>query len=301
MVPPASEPLQDLIARLDRIAHAADLGPLEAELTRASLRRLTRLRLPGGPLPVTAPTLLQRLQGTVTRVAFLGGRAIFQVQGKTGLQTSYFYLEQGHWKLDLADSRPPSEPTPGLPDPLNMAIALTEATAGIPGTGALIAVLDTSEGPITCTLETELAPRTVANFVGLARGLRASQRVENHLMTRQWQRRPFYDDMPFGRAVPDTLVEMGDPLGKGRGTAGYQIADEFDLRLRHDRTGVLSMAQNGTNTASSRFILTARPLPDLDDRQTIFGHCRDVETIARIARMPEGKPILRGIGLRRGD
>ena len=299
--PKATKPLSDVVAQLEAMARGGDLAGLPAQLTRASIRRLSKLQLPGGPLPVTAPTLLQRFDGQVTRVTFLGGRAILQVSKKGNLQTSYFYLEDGHWKLDLANSRPPSAPTPGLPDPLNLPLALSEATAGIPGTGNLVAVLDTSEGPLTCTLAEQIAPRTVANFVGLARGLRASLRVEGGKITNQWQHRPFYDELSFSRVVPDTLIEAGDVLGRGMGHAGYQLADEMDLRLRHDRPGVLSMAENGVNTGSSRFVVTARAMPDLDDRQTVFGACREAETIARISRMPAGNVVIRGIGFRRGE
>jgi len=297
--PKAMEPLATVVQRLRSMAQRGQLAGLGAHLTRASLRRLARLQVPGAPLPVTAPTLLQRFDGRVTQVTFLGGRAILQSSRKITLQTSYFYLEDGQWKLDLADSRPPSEPTPGLPDPLNVPVALTEATAGIAGQGPLIAVLDTSEGSITCKLEAQLAPKAVANFVGLARGLRASLQAGKN--AKQWLRKPFYDAVPFSRVVPDTLIEAGDVLGRGMGNAGYQIEDELDLRLRHDRPGVLSMAQHGANTASSRFMITARALPDFDDRQTAFGHCRETDTIVRVARMPAGTVSIRGIGFRRGE
>ncbi|MCB9733653.1 MAG: peptidylprolyl isomerase [Deltaproteobacteria bacterium] len=148
-------------------------------------------------------------------------------------------------------------------------------------------------GGLTCRLFEARAPRTVANFVGLARGLRGFIDPRSG----GWAKRPFYDGLTFhavarvrpagagGDALPDVLLG-GDPQGDGRGGPGYAIADEVDATLRHDRAGILSMANKGPNTAGSQFFITLRALPELDDRNTVFGVCDPVSRLEALAASP---------------
>jgi cyclophilin family peptidyl-prolyl cis-trans isomerase len=114
------------------------------------------------------------------------------------------------------------------------------------------AVLVTSQGTVRVRLFAEEAPETVNNFVSLARN-------------------GYYDGTTFHRVIKDFMVQGGDPTGTGAGGPGYQIADEFHPELRHDKPGVLSMANAGPNTGGSQFFITHVATPWLDDRHAVFG------------------------------
>ena len=114
------------------------------------------------------------------------------------------------------------------------------------------ATFDTSRGPIVVELNTKGAPKTVNNFVFLAKD-------------------GFYDDLAFHRVIPDFMVQGGCPEGSGRGGPGYKFEDEFKGNsLRHER-GVLSMANAGPGTNGSQFFITHVPCPWLDGKHTVFG------------------------------
>ncbi len=114
------------------------------------------------------------------------------------------------------------------------------------------AVIETEKGSIEIELFPEHAPRTVNNFVFLARD-------------------GFYDGVVFHRVIANFMIQGGDPTGSGRGGPGYRFEDEFDGNpLRHER-GVLSMANAGPGTNGSQFFITHEPQPHLDGRHTVFG------------------------------
>ena len=114
------------------------------------------------------------------------------------------------------------------------------------------ATFKTAKGDIVVELFAKKVPNTVNNFVFLAR-------------------EGFYDDITFHRVIADFMAQGGDPEGTGRGGPGYQFADEFDPSLRHDKPGILSMANAGANTNGSQFFITHVPTPHLDDKHSVFG------------------------------
>jgi peptidyl-prolyl cis-trans isomerase A (cyclophilin A) len=154
-------------------------------------------------------------------------------------------------------------------------------TSDIKGKGSLKAVFETSQGRFTCELFPDKVPMTVANFVGLARGLKPFRDPK----TGKVEKRPFYDGLIFHRVIPDFMIQGGDPLGVGNGDPGYRFGDEFDPSLRHDKPGILSMANAGPGTNGSQFFITERPTAHLDDRHSIFGACKEVDIIKKIARV----------------
>ena len=117
---------------------------------------------------------------------------------------------------------------------------------------SLTAVFTTSRGPIRVKLHADQAPLTVANFVNLAQ-------------------RGFYDGLSFHRVIPDFMIQGGCPRGTGTGNPGYRFEDECRADLRHDKPGVLSMANAGPGTNGSQFFITHVPTPWLDGKHTVFG------------------------------
>jgi peptidyl-prolyl cis-trans isomerase A (cyclophilin A) len=160
---------------------------------------------------------------------------------------------------------------------------LDEFTKDLSGSGPLVADFETSLGTITCELKGDKAPMTVANFVGLARGKLAFKDPK----TGKWTKRRFYDGLRFHRVIPDFMIQGGCPLGRGTGGPGYRFDDETKNSLKHNKGGVLSMANAGPGTNGSQFFITERPTSHLDGRHTIFGFCKPVQLVKKIARVPK--------------
>ena len=138
----------------------------------------------------------------------------------------------------------------------------------------LYAEISTPRGAITCRLEFEKAPLTVASFVGLAEGSLGPA-----------PRRPFFDGLKFHRVVPDFVIQGGDPLCTGEGGPGYAFADEFAPGLRHDSAGVLSMANEGPDTNGSQFFITLAPAERLNFLYSVFGRVvRGADVPSKIAQ-----------------
>lgn len=152
-----------------------------------------------------------------------------------------------------------------------------------PGTYARF---DTSEGPFTIRLFEKEAPQTVANFVGLAEG----SKEWKDPVTGERKNGPFYDGVIFHRVINGFMIQAGDRLGQGTGGPGYKFADEFHPSLRHDRAGILSMANAGPNTNGSQFFITLGPTPHLDNRHSIFGEVVEgLDVVKRIGAVPTGR------------
>jgi peptidyl-prolyl cis-trans isomerase A (cyclophilin A) len=150
---------------------------------------------------------------------------------------------------------------------------------------------ETSLGNFTAELFETHAPKTVANFVGLVEGTREWK----HPKTGQRHKTPFYDGIIFHRVISGFVLQGGDPLGQGYGGPGYQFEDEFHPDLRHDKAGVLSMANAGPNTNGSQFFVTLAPTPHLDRRHSVFGRVVSgldvVEKIGRVRTDAQDRPV----------
>lgn len=128
----------------------------------------------------------------------------------------------------------------------------------------IYAKFNTSRGEILINLEFERTPGTVGNFVALAEG-----NLDN---TAKPQGTPYYNGLKFHRVISDFMIQGGCPQGTGTGNPGYQFDDEFHPELKHDKPGVLSMANAGPGTNGSQFFITHVETPWLDHKHTVFGH-----------------------------
>jgi peptidyl-prolyl cis-trans isomerase A (cyclophilin A) len=143
----------------------------------------------------------------------------------------------------------------------------------------------TTEGTFTVRLFEEEAPKTVANFIGLAEGTKEWTDPRSNERVKQ----PYYDGVVFHRVIDGFMIQGGDPLGQGIGGPGYTFPDEFHPSLRHDKAGILSMANRGPNTNGGQFFITLAPTPHLDDRHSVFGEVVDgMDVVRAIGRAPTG-------------
>lgn len=205
------------------------------------------------------------------------------------------------------ESAPASVKTPkakvSADDPLKGEFSLEDATKDLPGKGPLEAKIQTSLGALTCKLFEDKAPRTVANFVGLARGLRPFKDP----VSKKWVERPGYDGTTFHRIIRGFMIQGGDPAGTGGGEPGYVIEDEIWPGAKHDERGLLCMANRGKNTNGMQFFILDAPAPHLDGGYTIFGKCSPDSVIEKIAstqvagERPVAPPRIEKITIGRGS
>ncbi|MEM7151442.1 MAG: peptidylprolyl isomerase [Myxococcota bacterium] len=185
-----------------------------------------------------------------------------------------------------------------LGDPYGGRFPIEEALAGLPTEGQLRAQLVTDEGPIDCTLDLKHAPLTVANFVGLARGLRPFLSDDG-----SWKTEPYFVDLVWHRAEEGQFVQTGR---RGlQATGGFLLQDEVGYGDSFDRAGVLAMANTGIeHSGSTQFFVTTGPTSHLEGGHTIFGQC-DGEAVVRslerrVARGDGPKPRLLEVVISRG-
>ncbi|MBL4643168.1 MAG: peptidylprolyl isomerase, partial [Flavobacteriaceae bacterium] len=127
----------------------------------------------------------------------------------------------------------------------------------------IYAKFNTNRGEILVNLEFEKTPGTVGNFIALAEG-----NLENEVKP---QGTPYYDGLSFHRVISDFMIQGGCPQGTGTGNPGYKFEDEFHPELKHDKPGILAMANSGPATNGSQFYITHIPTPWLDNKHTVFG------------------------------
>lgn len=146
-----------------------------------------------------------------------------------------------------------------------------------------IAVIHTEKGDVKIKLHADKTPKTVNNFVFLSR-------------------QGFYDGTIFHRVIKDFMAQGGDPTGTGRGGPGYDFADEFYPSLKHDKPGILSMANAGPNTNGSQFFITHVPTPWLDRKHSVFGEVIEgMEVVLSIPPRDPGRPEYPGIKIQSID
>jgi peptidyl-prolyl cis-trans isomerase A (cyclophilin A) len=184
----------------------------------------------------------------------------------------------------FAQDSKPAEPLPDAPQ--------ATAAALIQPNGPTV-VMDTSMGRITCVFFQKQAPKTVANFIGLANG---TQDWVNPQTQQKMHNKPLYDGTVFHRVIPEFMIQGGDPAGTGAGGPGYTFEDEFNPDLNFDVPGRLAMANSGPNTNGSQFFITEVPTEHLNQHHTIFGQCDEssvnlVKAIARVERDADDKPV----------
>jgi peptidyl-prolyl cis-trans isomerase A (cyclophilin A) len=175
---------------------------------------------------------------------------------------------------------------PTSPDPHGGTFTLDEATKGLDKKGTLATQIETNMGSFYCDLFPDKAPNSVANFIGLARGLRKFWDAEKLA----WTAIPYYDQTTFHRVLPGFMIQGGDRSGTGRGGVGYMLHDEVSPGQRHDKPGQLCMANRGKNKNEAQFFITEAAAPHLDGSYTIFGQCEPATLVQRIARVPQEGP-----------
>ena len=152
----------------------------------------------------------------------------------------------------------------------------------------VFAEIVTNKGTMVAKLTPEKTPVTVANFVALAEG-------DHPMVVPKFKGKPFYNGLIFHRVMNNFMIQGGCPEGTGRGTPGYRFGDEFDDDLRHDKPGILSMANPGPHANGSQFFITEKPTPWLDEKHAVFGELvlgLDIQdSISNVEVAPGDKPV----------
>jgi peptidyl-prolyl cis-trans isomerase A (cyclophilin A) len=203
----------------------------------------------------------------------------------------------GHRKVV---AKPVQTVAPSPDDPLKGVFSLEDATKGLTGKGKLFAEIRTDAGKLDCELYEDRAPLTVANFVGLARGLRPFKNPKG-----EWQKAPGYDGTTFHRIIKGFMIQGGDPAGTGAGEPGYNVPDEVWDGAYHSERGLICMANRGPNTNGMQFFIMDGSAPHLDSGYTIFGKCGPNSVIEKLAETKvqgdraENPPKIQKVTLRR--
>jgi peptidyl-prolyl cis-trans isomerase A (cyclophilin A) len=155
----------------------------------------------------------------------------------------------------------------------------------------MYAVFETSMGNFKALLYADKAPKTVANFKGLATGTKEWTNPKTH----KKEKKPLYDGTIFHRIIKSFMIQGGDPQGDGRGGPGFQFDNEISPDLKHNKPGILAMANAGPNTNGSQFYVTIEAKPYLDGSYSIFGEVVEgmdvVKKISEVATNPQDKPL----------
>lgn len=178
-----------------------------------------------------------------------------------------------------AKPAPPTTAKPAAPTAKPAAPAASAAKYG-PG---IYAHFTTSNGNFIIKFFDKDAPNTVQNFVGLAEG----KKPWRDPRTGQMVRRRYYRNVLFHRVIPNFMIQGGDPTGTGSGGPGYTFPDEISPNHRHDKPGIVSMANHGPNTNSGQFFITVAAYPSLDGKYSIFGEVVEgLDNVVAISKVP---------------
>jgi peptidyl-prolyl cis-trans isomerase A (cyclophilin A) len=210
---------------------------------------------------------------------------------KLALMRSFFTLCSGVLAIACCVASQPSAQDHKAPPPQSRPRQPELPAVTLPSEPGLYAVIYTSMGNIVCRLFEKEAPKTVANFRGLATGTTAwtdpSTGKAKHL--------PLYSNTTFHRVIPGFMIQGGDPLGTGEGDPGYKIDDEIDPNRNFDKPGILAMANAGPNTNGCQFFITVAPATHLNGHYSIFGEVvsgQDVaDKISEVPRDEKDKPV----------
>jgi peptidyl-prolyl cis-trans isomerase A (cyclophilin A) len=165
-------------------------------------------------------------------------------------------------------------------------LILSSVSEGRKKMGKQYATLDTTLGKIVCELYPDVAPLTVRNFVGLARG----EQPWEDPKSKEIVKKPLYSGTIFHRVIPNFMIQGGDPLGTGTGGPGYKFEDEFSDKVLFDKVGRLAMANSGPATNGSQFFITVAKTPWLNGHHTIFGQViKGQEVVDKIAGVERGQ------------
>ncbi len=155
----------------------------------------------------------------------------------------------------------------------------------------LWATMSTTKGDVVIKLFSKAAPKTVANFVGLASG----EKEFTDPLSGKKMKAPFYDGVIFHRVIPNFMIQGGDRTGTGRGDPGYRFEDEFKSGRGFDKLGLLAMANAGPNTNGSQFFITTSLPTYLNNKHTIFGEVVSgyevVDAIQNVKRGGGDRPV----------
>jgi peptidyl-prolyl cis-trans isomerase A (cyclophilin A) len=161
-----------------------------------------------------------------------------------------------------------------------------DAAAEKPAEGTT-AVIKTDAGDITVRLFADTAPKTVENFVGLAKG---TKDWTDPKTGKKVTGKPLYNGTIFHRIIPDFMIQGGDPLGMGTGGPGYTFEDETKPTDKFDKPGILAMANAGPNTNGSQFFITVKDTPWLAGRHTVFGEVtHGMDVVMKIVKAERGE------------
>ena len=187
---------------------------------------------------------------------------------------------------------PTQKPAPTTQKPAATPAAPAAAAGGTASTSAakhgpgVYAHITTNHGLMVARLFQKEVPMTVENFIGLAEGKKQWRNPRTNTMVR----RPYYTNLTFHRIIPGFMIQGGDPEGTGSGGPGFSFADEFNPKLRHNKAGILSMANRGPNTNGGQFFITLAPTPHLDNRHSVFGEIVDgMDVLMAIGKVPTMK------------
>lgn len=285
--PRDGEPLDLALSWLRTRAAVGESRDLFARVTPRTLTLAHPNAKSAALVPIAAKHIRQKLAGKVARIDYVGHRAAVTLDGPEKRKVLWFFQRQGRWLWDIAAPESAMVTNPGPRHAMNVAVTLEAATRSIHGTGPLVVKIDTTAGAIRCKLDTGRSPRSVAHFVGLARGLRAT--LDHSVTPPVWTRIPAFDGTTLKTEHASLAVVGGRSAEQ---PIGFYIPDELDAGLRHDRAGMLGLLNQGPGTTAGGFYITRRAAPELDDRYNLIGDCRDSDVVTKTSASPKAVRVV---------